>query len=379
MQAEHGGGDRSISKLERRRTHAATRRHAVRRTMGPVAAAAPPTPSASPEVTFMKTTRRILFKVALAACGLQLTGPSLAAAYPDHPIKVVVPFSPGGNADLVGRVLTARMAQTLGQPLVIDNRPGAGGGQGAEGVAKSPPDGYTLLIGTNGPLTVNPVLQPKLRYDVFKDFAPVALAGAVPHALVVNNAVPAKTLAELLALARSKAVSVGTAGVGSSTHLTLERLKAQTGTRLQHIPYRGGNTAVGDLIGGSLDAAVMELSAALPLHQSGKARLLAVGSMKRSALAPDVHTFHEDGVKDFVASSYVGLLAPANTPPAVIAQLQKAAAEALTHPSVLDKLSPLGFEAATPAQQTPAGAAALLKTEYDRAAQIVKSAHITLE
>jgi tripartite-type tricarboxylate transporter receptor subunit TctC len=327
----------------------------------------------------MKTTRRFLLQTTVAACFIHLGGPVLAADYPDHPIKAVVPFSPGGNADLVGRVLGARMGQTLGQTIIIDNRAGAGGGIGAEAVAKSAPDGYSLLIGTNGPLTVNPVLQPKLRYDVFKDLAPVALFGVVPHALVVSTALPAKTLPELLAYARKQPVSVATAGVGSSTHLTLERLNAQAGVKLQHIPYRGGNTPVGDLVGGTLDAVIMELSAALPLHQSGKARLLAVASAQRSRMAPNVHTFQEDGLKDFVASSYVGLLAPVNTPAAAIARLQQATAEALTHASVLDKLTPLGFEAATPAQQTPAGFASLLKAEYDRAAQIVRLADIKLE
>ena len=290
-----------------------------------------------------------------------------------------MPLSPGGNADLVGRLLGARMAQTLGQTLVIENRAGAGGGIGAEAVARSTPDGYTLLIGTNGPLTVNPVLQVKLRYDVFKDYSPIALVGAVPHALVVNTSMPVNTLAELLALAHKKPVSVATAGIGSATHLTLERLNAQAGVNLQHIPYRGGSTPVGDLVGGALDAVIMELSAALPLHQAGKARLLAVGSMQRSRVAPDVPTFHEGGIKDFVASSYVGLLAPVNTPADVIDRLQKAATEAVSHPSVLDKLTPLGFEAAMPAQQTPAGFASLLRTEFDRATQIVKAAAIKLE
>lgn len=328
----------------------------------------------------MNTTRRTLLHVAVAAAGLHLAGFAIAAGpYPDHPIKAIVPFSPGGNADLVGRVVGARMGQTLGQTLIIDNRPGAGGGLGAEAVAKSPPDGYTVLFGTNGPLTVNPVLQPKLRYDVFKDLAPVAVTGVVPHALVVSTALPVKTLPELLALARTKSLSVATAGVGSSTHLTLERLNAQAGLKLQHIPYRGGNSPVGDLVGGTLDGVIMELSAALPLHKGGKARLLAIASAQRSKLEPDVHTFQEDGVKEFVASSYVGLMVPANTPPAAIARLQQATAEAMTHPSVLDKLTPLGFEVATPAQQTPAGFAALLKAEYDRAAQIVKAANIKLE
>lgn len=327
----------------------------------------------------MNTTRRTLLQATAGAGCMHLTGVAPAGSYPDHPIRVVVPFSPGGNSDLVGRVLGARMGQILGQTLVVENRPGAGGGIGAEAVAKSAPDGYTLLIGTNGPLTVNPVLQGKLRYDVFKDLVPVALAGVVPHALVVSSALPAKTLADLLGLARSKSLSVATSGVGSSTHLTLERLNAQAGLKLQHIPYRGGNTPVGDLVGGTLDGVIMELSAALPLHQSGKARLLAVASMQRSRIAPEIHTFQEEGVKDFVASSYVGLLVPANTPPAVITRLQQATAEALTHSSVLDRLTPLGFEVATQAQQTPAGFTHLLKTEYDRASQIVKAAGIKLE
>ena len=219
----------------------------------------------------MKTTRRLLLQAAVAACCTQLAGTALAAGYPDHPIKVIVPFSPGGNADLVGRVLTAQMRQPLGQTLVVENRAGAGGSIGAEVVARSKPDGYTLLIGTNGPLTVNPVLQPKLRYDVFKDFEPVALTGEVPHALVVTKALPAKTLPELLALAKTKPISVATAGIGSATHLTLERLNAKTGVKLDHIPYKGGNSPMSDLIGGTIDAVMMELSAALPLHQSGQA------------------------------------------------------------------------------------------------------------
>jgi tripartite-type tricarboxylate transporter receptor subunit TctC len=327
----------------------------------------------------MDTTRRAIFQVTVAACCMQLASAASAPGYPDHAIKVVVPFSPGGNSDLVGRVLGARMGQTLGQTFIVDNRPGAGGAIGAEAVAKSTPDGYTLLIGTNGPLTVTPVLQAKLRYDVFKDFAPIALAGVVPHALVVSNAMPVKTLPELLDLARKKPVSVGTSGVGSATHLTLERLNALAGLKLQHIPYRGGSTPVGDLLGGTLDAVIMELSAALPLHQTGKARLLAIASMQRSRMAPEVHTFHEDGITDFAASSYVGILAPTNTAPVVIARLQQAAAEALTHPSVLGKLAPLGFEVAAPAEQTPVGFANLLRAEHDRASQIVRAAGIKAE
>jgi len=291
----------------------------------------------------------------------------------------VVPFSPGGNSDVVARVLASRMSQTLGQNVIVDNRPGAGGGIGAEMVAKAAADGYTLLIGTNGPLTVNPVLQPKLRYDVFKDLSPIALAGVVPHALVVNNALAVSSLAELLALARGKPLAVATSGIGSSTHLTLARLNAQAGLKLQHIPYRGGNTPVSDLIGGTLDGVIMELSAALPLHAAQKAHVMAVASLERPRMAAEVHTFHEDGVRDFVASSYVGLLAPARTPADVASRLQQATSEALTHAAVSDKLTPLGFEISSPEQQTAVGFARLLKNEYDRAVQIVRQAGIRLE
>jgi tripartite-type tricarboxylate transporter receptor subunit TctC len=327
----------------------------------------------------METTRRNLLQVTAGACLLQSTARAFAGSFPDRPIKAVVPFSPGGNSDVVGRVLGARMSQTLGQSLIVDNRPGAGGAIGAESVARAAPDGYTLLVGTNGPLTVSPVLQEKLRYDVFKDFLPIALAGVVPHALVVNNALPAKTLADLLTLARSKPLSVATSGVGSSTHLTLARLNAEAGLKLQHIPYRGGNTPVGDLIGGALDGVIMELSAALPLHQAGKARLVAIASSTRSRIVSEVRTLIEDGIRNCEASSYVGMLVPANTPATTVARLQRAAAEALTHPTVLDKLIPIGFEVSTPTQQTPAGFAGHLRAEYDRAAQIVRMAGIKLE
>ena len=323
--------------------------------------------------------RRTLLKGAAAACCASLAGPALAAGYPARPVRLIVPFSPGGNADLVGRAVAARMGDSLGQPVVVENRPGAGGGLGAEAVARSAADGYTLLGGTNGPLTVLPVLQPKLRYDVFADFAPVALYGSVPHALLAGSGTSAATLPDLLALARTRPVTVATSGLGSATHLTLARLAAESGAALQHVPYRGGNSAVADVLGGVVDAAMMELSAALGLHRSGKARVLAVASLQRPRVAPDMRTFDEEGVQGFTASSFVGLLAPAGTPAPVIERLQAAAAEALAHPAVLAALVPLGFEVADAAQRTPAAFAASLRRELDRHARIVKAAGIRLE
>src|SRR5215469_2177951 len=271
--------------------------------------------------------RSLLF--ALGAAPTALLVRIAFAAYPDHPIRMVVPFAAGGNADIVGRIVGERMAAVLGQPVVVDNRAGAGGSIGAEAVARAEPDGYTLLVGSNGPLTVNPFVQAKLGYDPLKDFAPIALTSYVPHAIIVHPSVEAKTVAELVALSKQKSISIGTSGVGSATHLTLERFNAATGAKLAHIPYRSGGALLPDLIGGNIQAAMTEFSTAMPLHRAGQGRIIAVAAAQRSKLAPDVPTMIEGGVKDFTASSYVGFLAPRATPPSVVEQLQKAAASSL--------------------------------------------------
>jgi tripartite-type tricarboxylate transporter receptor subunit TctC len=319
----------------------------------------------------------LLFSLISAAALLPLN--VSAAGYPDRPLKMIVPFNAGGNVDAVARLVGARMAQTLGQPVIVDNRAGAGGSLGAEVVAHSAPDGYTLLAGSNGPLTINPFLQAKLRYDPLKDLAPITLAGFVPHVMLVNNALPAKTVQELVELSKKQAVSVATSGIGSATHLTLERFKFQSGARLEHIPYRGGNSPISDLLGGSLHAAMMELSTALPLHRGGKVRILAVAAAGRSKLAPDVATFIESGVKDFTAASYVGFLAPAGTQTAVVERLQKSITESLSVPSVNDTLRGLGIESATVDQQTPAGFAAFLRTEFERSREAARLAGLKPE
>ena len=299
------------------------------------------------------------------------------AAYPDHPIRMVVPFAAGGNADIVARVVGERMAAALEQPVVIDNRAGAGGSIGAEAVARAEPDGYTLLVGSNGPLTVNPFVQAKLGYDPLKDFAPIALTSYVPHTIIVHPSLEAKTVAELVALSQTKAISIGTSGVGSATHLTLERFNAQTGAKLAHIPYRSGGALLPDLIGGNIQAAMTELSTALPLHRGGQARIIAIAALQRSALAPDIPTMIDGGVKDFTAESYVGILAPGATAPAVIAQLQKAVVTALATDKVKDKLRELGAELATAEQMTPAGFSDFIRADFERSRAAVKLAGLT--
>ena len=226
------------------------------------------------------------------------------AAYPDRPIHLIVPFAPGGNADIVGRIVAERMSEALGQPVVVDNRGGAGGSIGAELVARATPDGYTLLVGSNGPLTVNPFVQAKLGYDPLKDFAAVALTSYVPHVIIVNDKLEAKTLQDFIALSKKSPISIATSGVGSASHMTLERFKAATGADLTHIPYKSGGQLMPDLIGGTIQAAMTEFSTALPQHKGGKARIIAIASAQRSKLAPEIATFIEGGVKGFTAASY---------------------------------------------------------------------------
>ena len=322
----------------------------------------------------MPTSRRAL----LAAFGLgsvaTLLPRSAFAAYPDRPIRPIVPFAAGGNADIVGRLVGDQMSQALGQPVVVENRGGAGGGIGAEFVARAAPDGYTLFVGSNGPLTVNPFVQAKLAYDPLKDFAPVALTSYVPHVIILNNQVPAKTLPELIALSKKQAINMATSGVGSATHMTLERFKAASGANITHVPYKSGGALMPDLMGGSIQAAMTEFSTALALHKGGKARIVAIASAQRSQLAPDIPTFIESGVKDFTAQSFIGILAPAGTPAPVIDRLQKAIAGALTGGTAPDRLRGMGSEIATAEQMTPQGFAAFIRTDYDNMREAAKLA-----
>jgi tripartite-type tricarboxylate transporter receptor subunit TctC len=297
------------------------------------------------------------------------------AKYPDRPIRLIVPFAPGGNADIVGRLVGERISSALGQPVVVDNRGGAGGSIGAEAVARSAPDGYTLLVGSNGPLTVNPLIQAKLGYDPLKDLAPVALTSYVPHVIILNSKVEANNIAELIALSKRAQISIATSGVGSATHMTLELFKAATGANIVHVPYRSGGALMPDLVGGSIEAAIF--STALPLHKGGQARIIAIAASNRSKLAPDIPTFIESGVKDFTAQSYIGILAPIGTPAPIIAQLQKAIAEGLTNGSAADKLRQMGSEIATVKQMTPDGFAEFIHTEYEKMREAAKLAGIT--
>jgi tripartite-type tricarboxylate transporter receptor subunit TctC len=312
----------------------------------------------------MHLSRRTLLTTLAAAPLASLLPRAAFAAYPDHSIRLIVPFAAGGNADLVARLVGEGMSKSLGQSIVVENRAGAGGSLGAAQVATSPPDGYTLLTGSNGPLTVNPFMQAKLNYDPLKDFVAVGLANLAPHAIALNPSVPAKTVPELVELSKKTTITIGTSGTGSAGHMTLVRFIAATGANLTHVPYRGGSTVVPDALAGTISGLMTEMSTALPQHKGGKLRIVAVASSKRSPLAPEVPTMIEAGLKDFLAASYVGVLAPAKTPPELVAMLEKALANALAEKSVQDKFLATGAELVPEPLQTSKGFGDYIKKEY---------------
>ena len=306
--------------------------------------------------------------MALAALGaLAVASPAAwAQSYPDRNIRLIVPFAAGGNADINGRVVADIVHKALGQPVVVENRAGAGGGVGAEYVARAEPDGYTLMVGSNGPLTINPILNPNISYDSLKDFAAVALVSYVPHVLVVSNKLGVKSVADLLTLSKTRPINLATSGVGSAGHMTLERFKHATGAQIAHVPYKSGGSLLPDVISGNVDGAMTELSTAVELHKGGQVRIVGVAGAGRSKSAPDIPTFDEQGVKGFLARSFIGIVAPAKTPAGHLARLQKAIAAGLGAGSeAAGKLVATGSEIATPEQMTPAGFAAFIKSDYE--------------
>ncbi|WP_421993675.1 Bug family tripartite tricarboxylate transporter substrate binding protein [Roseococcus sp.] len=251
------------------------------------------------------TSRRSLLRAALAAPMLSVLPHAAQAAYPDRPIRVIVPFAAGGNTDILGRILLQRMAERMGQAMVIENRAGAGGSVGAEMVARATPDGYTLLFGAGGPLTANPVLMARIPYDVERDFLPVGMVGILPMVCQVSTKVPARNMTEFVALLRARPgeITIATPGQGSAGHLALELVLAAAHLRAQHVPYRGGSAMIPDLISGTVDAAFVELPSALPLHRDRQAPIIGIATPQPSPLLRGVQTFGEAGFPGFTAGS----------------------------------------------------------------------------
>jgi tripartite-type tricarboxylate transporter receptor subunit TctC len=322
--------------------------------------------------------RMLLSSLTAAPASMLIPKYLLAGGYPERPIQLIVPFAAGGNADIVGRLVGDQISKGVGQPVIVENRGGAGGGVGAEFVARANPNGYTLLVGSNGPLTVNPFVQAQLNYDPLKDFAAIALTSYVPHVLILSNNVEAKTVSEVIAMSKKAPLTVATSGIGSATHMTLARFMAATGADITHVPYRGGGAMMPDLMGGSVNGAITEFSTALPLHKDGKAHIVAVAAERRSKLADDIPTFIESGVKGFIAQSYIGILAPAKTPVDVVAKLQNAIATGLAPgSSATDRLISLGSEVATPEQMTSSGFTAFIRADYEAMREAAKFAKIS--
>ena len=311
---------------------------------------------------------RCIFAKALAALGVLAVASQAAWAqgYPNRPIRLIVPFAAGGNADINGRVVADVVQRALGQPAVVENRAGAGGGVGAEYVARAEPDGYTLLVGSNGPLTINPIINPNVSYDPLKDFAPVALVSYVPHVLIVSNKLGVKSIPDLVALSKTRPINLATSGVGSASHMTLERFKQATGAQIAHVPYKSGGSLLPDVISGNVDGAMTELSTAVELHKGGQAHIVGVAGASRSKSAPDIPTFDEQGVKGFLARSFIGIVAPAKVSAEALAKLQAAIAAGVgAGTEAAAKLVATGSEIATPEQMTPAGFADFIKRDLE--------------
>jgi tripartite-type tricarboxylate transporter receptor subunit TctC len=307
-----------------------------------------------------------------------LAAPAAAQTYPDRPIRLIAPFPAGGLADVLARAVGDEMAKTLGQPVIVENRAGAGGNTGADAVAKSPPDGYTLLMSSAGILTANPFLYSKMPFDAETAFIPVSNVADMSMLVVVNPKVEAKTLGELVAFAKANPnkLNFGSPGIGTTGHLGLAMLMHAADIKITHVPYRGAAPAVTDLIAGQIDGVVDNPPTVLPHINSGKLRPLAVAANKRMALLPDVPTAAEAGVANYEASSWFGIAAPAGTPPAIVERLHTAVAAAVRTPAMQQRFATTG---ARLVGDTPAEFAAQIKTERALWGGIIKAANIKAE
>ena len=308
----------------------------------------------------------------LAAC----IGAAHAQTYPAKAIRIVVPYPPGGGTDLVARLIAQKLGDSVGRPVIVDNRSGANGLIGTEAAAKAPPDGYTLGMATPGPVTVAKSLYPNLGYDPERDFAPVILANASPNVLAIHPSVPARSVKDLVSLARNRPLHVGVSTIGSVQHLLAEMLNHASGAKLEIVTYKGGAQVATDTIGGQIESLWSVLPVVLPMIQSGRLRVLAVASEKRSALIPNVPTMGESGWPTVLATAWNGVVAPAGTPRNIIALLNKEIARGLEAPDVKERFTALGMEAIG---GSPEDFASFLRAESAKWAKVVKAANIKAE
>ena len=321
--------------------------------------------------------KRLCAAIATFAIGAA-SYPAHAQDYPNRPITLVIPFAPGGSTSIVGRGIADKMSELLGEKIVIDNRPGAGGTVGTKAVAKSDPDGYTLVLGYTGTLAIGPSLYKKAGYDPRKDFAPIGMIGNAPNSLVVHPSFPARSVAELIAYAKQNPgkISFGSAGAGTASHITGEYFARSAGISLVHVPYKGTGPALVDLIGGHIPMAFAPIPASHANVSAGTLRALAVTSSARSGLLPDVPTIAEAGVSGFDASLYYGLVAPAGTPRPIVDKLNKVLRDALASAEVKRQLSSDGTEI-TPG--SPEDYADFIDKDEKKWAQLVKASGVEPE
>jgi len=324
---------------------------------------------------------KLLLNLAFVSIGLGLALQSRAQPsaqpFPNKPMRIVVTFTTGGAPDIIARILGERMSTVWGQPVVIDNKPGSGGNIGADFVAKSPPDGHTIVVGTVGTHSINGALYPKMPYDMVKDFAPVSLVATTPNMLVINNEVPAKTLRELIDLGKKEGkMSFASSGSGTSIHVSGELFKSMTGIDMTHIPYKGRASAIPDLLGGRVTMMFDNMPSSLPLVREGKLRALGVTSQKRSPAAPEIPTIAEAGLPGFEAVSWFAVFAPSGTPKPIVDKLQTEISRILKMPDVAKRLNDIGLD---PVGSTAEELAAYQRTEIIKWAKVVKDSGATAE
>jgi tripartite-type tricarboxylate transporter receptor subunit TctC len=313
----------------------------------------------------------------LAACAVshaaaQPAATGAAQGYPNRPVRLIMPYPAGSSSnDIMGRALAIRLSEQLGQQIVFDNRAGASGTLGTEMVAKAQPDGYTLLLGINGPLAISPSVYPKLGYDTLRDFAPVAMVALVPYIIVVNPTVPAQNIKEFIALAKAQPgkLHFASSGSGGTPHLCGELLKTMAGIDLVHVPYKGGAPAIVDTVAGQTQMFCPGVTGALQFVKQGKLRALGLTTLKRSPLLPDLPTLHEQGLTGFDASSWMAIVAPAKTPRPIVQRLSDEIARALNHPEFRNFILQQGSE---PTVMNPEELRAYIRTEIDKWAKVVK-------
>ena len=307
-----------------------------------------------------------------------LASTAWAQPYPSRPIRVIVPFVPGGNVDITARTVAPALGDALGQPVVVENRPGAAGMVGAQAMMSSPADGYTLMMGSNSSLAVAPNLYPSWPYDPVKGIAPISNLAITPFVLVVKLGLPAQSLAEFVKLAREKPgqLSMASGGNGSSNHLVGELFQMMTGLKLSHVPYKGTGAALVDLAGGQVDLLFDQASSTVPNVRGGKIRALAVASSSRQSALPDTPTFAEAGLRDFEIDNFTGLVGPAGMPADAVAKLHAAAVKALATPQVRERFASLGVQ---PVGDTPEQFGAVIREDLARWSRVIKSAGVKVE